>query len=381
MRSWFHLSRGTVLRQAHVNLPELGGLKEDMITRRGFSGQAVNFYRRNAPTAWNRIEGPMQARDIDGLALDPTDRTHADGGPLRLFHNPDVTISVSRRTANMTYSARNADGDELHFVHEGTGTVYTEYGPIPYEPGDFVLLPKGVTYRLRPDGPTNYFLIIESPDEIGFADIGPVGRYGPFDPSLLFIPSPSLDDLGDGHNEDGEYAVRIKSGGEYTSVFYDFDPIDAEGWKGDLFPVKLNIRDYRPITSERLHVMPAAHGIFATPNVLVANMLPRPAEADPEVERVPPFHRNIDCDEFIFAHGGEVLGMPLIPATINHYPQGLHHGLPEAVSELARKNWKRDEYYNQKLIAVDTRRPLTPTPQAVAATRHVDQIREGLPAD
>jgi homogentisate 1,2-dioxygenase len=251
---------------------------------------------------------------------------------LRLFHNPDVTISVSRC----------------------------------------------VTYRVRPDGPVNYFLIIESPEEIGFADIGPIGRHAPFDPSLLYVPEPALDELGDGRNDAGECAVRIKWAGEYSSVYYDFDPIDVEGWKGDLFPFKINIRDYRPISSERLHIMPSAHGIFATRGFLVANILPRPAEGDPEVERTPPFHRNIDFDEFLFAHGGELLGMPLAPASITHYPQGLHHGLPDAVAALVRRNWRRDDYYNQKLIAVDARRPLTATPEAVAATRAVDQIREGM---
>jgi homogentisate 1,2-dioxygenase len=381
MRSWIHHSRGTVLRQAHVGLPELGGLKEDMLSRQGFVGRAATFYRRHEPTAWSRIEGNLQPSDIDGYQLEPTDKNHADGNPVRLFTNADVSISVSRRSADMTYTMRNVDGDELFFVHEGSGTFYTEYGPIPYEVGDYVLVPKGVSYRVRPDTPKNYFLIVESPCEIGFADIGPVGRFGPFDPSVLFIPSPALDERNDGRNEHGEWPVRVKSRGEYTSIFYDFDPIDAEGWKGDLFPLKLNIRDYRPISSERLHIMPSAHGIFATPGLLVANFLPRPAEGDREVERVPPFHRNIDYDEFMFAHSGFVLGMPLAPASISHYPQGLHHGLPDSVSKTIRDTWRQHDYYEQKLIAVDTVQPLSITPEALASVRSVDQIRDGASAE
>jgi homogentisate 1,2-dioxygenase len=378
LRSWIHHSRGRVLRQAHVGVPELGGLYEDMFTRQGFVGRDTELYRRHEPTAWKRIEGSLDHLDIDGRLVEPTDLAHADGGPIRLFHNPDVAIWASRRSANMTYSARNTDGDELYFVHEGTGTFYTEFGPIPYEPGDWVLLPKGVTYRIRPSGPENYFLIIESTEELGFADIGPLGRHAPFDPTLLHVPSPELDELGDGRNEDGEWPVRIKSDGEYTSVFYDFDPIDAEGWKGDLFPFKLNIRDYRPIMSERIHLMPPAHAIFATSGLMVANYLPRPAEGDPDVERVPPYHRNMDYDELAFFHSGSVLGQALAPASFNHAPQGMHHGFAAEFTDMVRKNAKPGDHFDNKIILVDTKQRLVPTPEALAKRRDVQQVREGV---
>ncbi|MGW9032558.1 homogentisate 1,2-dioxygenase [Streptomyces sp. NPDC055722] len=380
MRSWIHHSRGKVLRQAGVAAHELGGLHEDMFTREGFEGRDAQLYRRNEPTNWKRIEGKGDLLDIDGRLLEPTDLTHADGGPLRLFHNPDVSIWASRRSANMTYSARNTDGDELYFVHQGTGTFYTEFGPIPYEPGDYVLLPKGVTYRIRPTGPVNYFLIVETTEELGFADIGPLGRRAPFDPTLLYVPSPELDELGDGRNEDGEWPVRVKFQGEYTSVFYDFDPIDAEGWKGDLFPFKINIRDYRPLLSDRIHIMPPAWAIFATSSVIVGNLLPRPFEGAPDVERVPPYHRNVDYDEFLFIHGGTALGLPIAPASISHTPQGLHHGLPAALAEQIRKNIKPGDSVDQEFIYVDTKRALIPTPEAQAKRRAGEQLRDGVSA-
>ena len=384
MKSWIHLSRGKVLRQAHVGLESLGGLKEDLLSRKGFSGRVAVLYRKNEPTAWSRIEGGMQPLDLDGYRLEPTDLGSASGGPMRLFFNRDVSVWVSRRRDPMSYSCRNADGDEVHFVHEGTGVFDTEFGPIPYEPGDYIVLPKGVTYRIVPDGPKNYFFLIESVAEIEISTIGPIGSHAPFDPAVLFIPTPKAEysetsDAGSTATAAGsrEWVVRIKHGNQYSSVYYPFDPIDAVGWKGDLFPFKINIRDYRPITSNRMHLMPSAHSIFAAQGFVVCNFLPRPAEGEREVERVPPFHRNVDYDEVMFAHAGKVLSSEIAPASISLLPQGLHHGLPDSFSRLVRQHWQQHDHYEQKLIAVDTVLPLSISPEVLHAARKMDQILSG----
>ncbi|KUN06135.1 DNA helicase RuvA [Streptomyces yokosukanensis] len=372
MRSWIHHSRGKVLRQAVTGRHELGGLYEDMITRQGFEGRDAYLYRRSEPTRWKRAGGGAVNRNYDGQLLEPSDRALPGGGPLRLFHNPGLSIWVSRRSANMPYSARNIDGDELYFVHEGTGTFYTEFGPIPYEPGDYVLVPKGVTYRIRPAGPVNYFLVVESAEELGFADTGAFGRRAPFDPGLLYVPSPELDELGDGCDENGKWPVRLKMRGEHTTVVFDLDPIDVEGWSGDLFPFKMNIRDYRPIMSDRIHVMPSAYAVFATSTFMVGNFLPRPFESAPDAEQFPPYHRNVDYDEFTFFHSGTVLGMPIAPATMSLVPQGLHHGLPAELQEQVTKNLKPGDRIDTEVVFVDTKVPLTPTAEA-DATRHTGQ--------
>ncbi|AXU16952.1 homogentisate 1,2-dioxygenase [Streptomyces clavuligerus] len=373
MRSWIHHSRGKVLRQAVTGRRELGGLYEDMLTRQGFEGRDAYLYRRAEPTAWKHAEEGAANRTYDGQLVEPTDRTRPDGGPLRLFHHPALAVSVSRRGANMPFSVRNVDGDELYFVHEGTGTFYTEFGPIPYEPGDYILLPKGVTYRIRPSGPVNYFLVVESAEELGFADTGVLGRRAPFDPGLLYIPSPELDELGDGRDERGTWPVRLKIRDGYASLVYDADPIDVEGWSGDLFPFKLNIRDYRPVMSDRIHVMPSAYAVFATSTFMVGNFLPRPFETAPDAAVFPPYHRNVDYDEFTFFHGGTVLGMPIAPATMALVPQGLHHGLPAEVQAQVTGRLKPGDRIDTEVVFVDTTVPLTPTPEAEAAQRHAEQ--------
>jgi homogentisate 1,2-dioxygenase len=273
----------------------------------------------------------------------------------------------------MPFYMRNVTGDEVHFVHEGTGTFDTEFGPIPYEPGDYVVVPKGTTYRIVPDSDCNFFLLIESIGEISFGTLEQLGRHAPFDPSILFVPSPAVEP---GPPEPGrtEWEVRIKHGETYSSAFYPFDPLDAVGWKGDLFAFKMNIRDYRPITSDRIHIMPSAHCLFRAKGILICNILPRPAEGEKSAERMPPFHRNIDYDEVIFAHGGRVLGTEIAPASIRLAPQGLHHGIPDTFIQESRGRWQPHEYYDWKLIGVDAERPLKVAPEARQANRELDQM-------
>lgn len=378
MRSWIHLSKGTVPRQAHVNVVEESGLIEDELGRQGFAGRVAELYRREEPIAWTRSEGNLRQWDLVGNDLEPSDFQDPGGVPLPIFYNQDIVLSVSRRTAAMSYAMRNVTGDELYFVHRGTGIFETEFGDIPYEPGDWVLLPKGMTYRVIPDGAENYMLIAETPDEMGLSDLGPIGRHAPYDPALLFVPEPRKKPATlDAPRAGQEFEVRLKHGSEYSSFYYPFDIInDVEGWKGDLFPLKINIRDYRPIMSDRIHLMPTAYRIFETAGVFVCNVLPRPAERDREAERIPPYHRNVDFDEVLFAHGGTILGAAIEPASITLVPQGMHHGLAQDFQKEVRKTWSENDRFSGELIMFDTRRPLTVTEEAKAASRTVNQFRQ-----
>lgn len=374
MRSWIHLKSGRVLRQAHVDLPSLGGLKEDELGRQGFSGRVAELYRRNEPIGWTRLVGNLRPWDLDGYGASCPDLTDPDAMPTMMFHNEDVAVSISRRSKTMPYYFRNATGDEVYFVHEGTGEFDTEFGPIPYEPGDWILLPKGTTYRVVPDGERNYFLIVETIGEVEFPDFGPLGRHAPFDPELLYVPS--ITQRTSEPSASGEWEVRIKHGDEHTSLFYPFDPLDVEGWKGDLFPFKLNIRDYRAIMSHRIHIMPSAYCMFKAPGVLMCNFLPRPAESEEDAERIPPFHRNIDYDEMLFAHDGGAVAASFEPASIFLSPQGIHHGLPDEMAQEMRRNWQKHLELETKLIAVETTRPLKITAAAKAAARAGNQIAD-----
>lgn len=345
----YPLSKGKVTPQAHVGIPE--GTYEEEHARKGFFGKTSHLYRTHRPTDWTRIEGPLRPHAYYLSELAPTDASDAmRGEPVTVLYNDDVALKVSRLAEPMPYYFRNADGDDVYFVHQGEGVIETDFGPLDFERGDYVVIPRGTTYRVVPRTQDNFFLIIESKGEIEIPDRGQLGPNAIFDRGVLVTPEPApiLD-------ESREYEVRIKRLGEYTSVFYPFNPMDVVGWKGDLTAFKLNVRDIRPIMSHRYHLPPSVHTTFLGGNFVICTFVPRPFESEPEAMRVPFYHRNIDYDEVLFYHDGDFFSRQHIkPGMLTLHPQGIHHGPhPKAASKVAELE-KTDEI----AVMVDTRYPL-----------------------
>jgi hypothetical protein len=142
---------------------------------------------------------------------------------------------------------------------------------------------------------------------------GPRSRdhIAPFDPSQATIPEPTpIED--DGRDE---YQIRLIHEGGPTTLYYQHNPIDVEGWRGDNFAFTFNIADYNVITSDSVHLSPTAHLFMQAAGVYVMNFLPRPAESVPGTERTPWYHRNVDYDEIAFFHGGSLYGIPMPPGS------------------------------------------------------------------
>lgn len=205
--------------------------------------------------------------------------------------------------------------------------------------------------------------MIEATDEFRVPPPGPLGRHFPFDPSQATIPEPQALDDDPAHDE---YEVRLVHEGGPTTLFYQHNPLDVEGWRGDNFAFTFNIADYNVVTSDSVHLPPTVHLFMQATGVYVMNFLPKPAEGVPGTERTPWYHRNVDYDEIAFFHGGSLYGIPMPPGLISHAPQGVHHGAPEKARERARR--KFDEYarVDWQVIAVDTRRRLTPSAEVLA---------------
>lgn len=334
----YPLKKGLTTNQAHVALPQ--GTFEEEHGRKGFSGKAAHLYHANPPTGWIRFEGKLRPHCIDCNKLKPTDQHDPKGAPVAFIGNDDVTLYISRRTEPMPFYYRNADGDELYFVHRGEGTIETDFGPLTFERGDYIVIPRAVTYRVIPSTKDNFFLIIQSKTEFEQPEKGLIGQHALYDPGVIVTPDPqpNLDDK-------NEWDVRIKVEDEFTTVTYPFNPIDVVGWKGDLTVWKLNMRDIRPIMSHRAHLPPSAHTTFITQGAIVCSFLPRPLEEDPEALKVPFFHRNTDYDEFIFYHDGNFFSRDNITAgMVTLHPRGIHHGPhPKALKGQATKT-HTDEY-------------------------------------
>ena len=361
MDSFVHLSKGRTPKRAHA---DLDGLKDDELGRGGFTGRTANMYRREDPTAYRAV-GPLRPVDVLSSELEPSDATDAGGGPLLLFSNADCRISLSRRAEPMPFFTRHIDGDLLCFVHRGDGLIETEFGPLRYREGDWLYLPKACTWRQVPGSQTTLFMV-ETTDEFRVPPAGALGRHFPFDPTQVTIPEPEP------HDDDGraEYEVRLihrpTQGADRTTLFYQHHPLDVEGWRGDNVPFAYNIADYNVITSESVHLPPTVHLFMQATGVYVMNFLPRPAETVAGTERTPWYHRNADLDEVAFFHGGSLYGVPMPPGLISHAPQGVHHGAPEKVRERTRRKFDEYSRVDWQVIAVDTRRRLTPSPEVLA---------------
>ncbi|WP_313674993.1 homogentisate 1,2-dioxygenase [Mycolicibacterium sp.] len=374
MESFVHLRKGTTPRRLHA---DLDGLKDDELGRGGFTGRTASMYRRHDPTQFRAV-GPLRPVDVLADQLKPGDATDPAGAPMLLFSNPDCRISLSRRAEPMPFYIRYIDGDLLCFVHQGSGRLETEFGSLDYRTGDWIYIPKACTWRQLPHGgqersdsgngtSESTWLLIEATDEFRTPPPGPLGRHWPFDPSLAAVPDPEPIEDDDRTSYEVRLMHRPVNDVQTTSLFYEHNPLDVEGWQGDNFPFTFNIDDYNVVTSNSVHLPPMVHLFMEATGVYVCNFLPKPAEGVPGTERTPWYHRNVDFDEIAFFHGGSLYGIPMPPGLISHAPQGVHHGAPEKARERARR--KFDEYtsVDWKVIAVDTRQRLVPSAEVLAA--------------
>jgi homogentisate 1,2-dioxygenase len=352
-RSWIHFTRGRFVRQARVGL---GELREEHLSRQGFAGPVAMLYRTDGPNEVVRFEGDYRPRQIDSADVVAPDASDPRGGWQTLLSNDDVAVAISRRQEAMPYCYRDMEGDLLYFVHRGRGVFATEFGPISYEPGDWVLLPKATTFRQLPEAGDSLLLVVESPQPIRLCEHEQVGRHTPIDPTMLEVP-----DVADyGWPKQDEYEVRVKHAGGHSSIFYRNDPMKVVGWKGDLFPFKLNVRNILPIMSDRIHVPPSSWVTFEAPGFVVLSIPPQIAVADLEAEELPSYHRNIDMDEVMLSHADEDPSGRR-PGSFRHTPQGILHGANEAYRVEFQARRKPGMRRTSTSVGVDTYQPLRPS--------------------
>ncbi len=184
----YPLKKGRISEQAHVNLPE--GTFEEEHGRKGFYGKSAHLYHLHPPTGWVRFEGKLRPHCFDLNQLQPSDMTDPCGAPSAFLANDDLQLSVSRRREPMPFYFRNADGDELVFVHRGEGRIETDFGPLPFEKGDYINIPRAVTYRIIPATADNFFLIVQSKAEFEQPGKGLIGQHALYDPGVIVTPEP-----------------------------------------------------------------------------------------------------------------------------------------------------------------------------------------------
>ena len=340
----------------------IGPIFFELIQRKGnegFYGPATHMYHAHPPTAWTGWQGPLRPRAFDIAKLDRT--APSPFGSELLFANAHVRYRLWRTSGAMARLARNADGDELIFVHRGAGELYCDFGHLSYREGDYIVLPRGTMWRLETHDPLVALLIEATDDALLLPDKGPAGEHAIFDPAILDVPA--IDDAFRAQQAEESWQVEVKRRGEISTVTYPFNPLDAVGWKGTLLPVRLNWRDIRPLMSHRYHLPPSVHTTFAARRFVICTFVPRPLESDPGALRLPFFHANDDYDEVIFYHRGQFISRDNIhPGMITLHPAGVTHGPhPQAHETGARRSRAETD---EVAVVMDTRDALDVSTEA-----------------
>ena len=274
----------------------------------------------------------------------------------------------------MDHLVRSADGDELLFVHAGSGELFSDYGRLTFRDGDYIVLPRGTMWRVACDDAAEFLMIEAVNDAFQLPEKGLVGPHAIFDPAML--RTPEIDDAFLAQQDENEWQVKIKRMETVSTATYPYNPLDAVGWHGDLAPVSINWRDIRPLMSHRYHVPPSAHSTFVAKRFVVCTFVPRPFESDPDALKVPFFHNNDDYDEVIFFHKGNFFSRDNThPGMMSFHPCGFTHGPhPKALeSAFAPKAEATDEV----AVMLDARDPLTPAdlPDGGEVAAYVDSWR------
>ena len=343
---------GKSSRQAHADLPN--DTFEREMSKEGFFGPSAHIYHRNPPTGWIDWDGPLRPRAFNLNNL--TQNVDCPWNSVELLFNENCRIAMWRASKSMKHLVRNADGDQLLFIHSGTGELYSDFGRFEIIAGDYVLLPRGTMWRVQFGSPIDILLIESTNAGFSLPDKGIVGTHAFFDPAMLDTPliDKKFLDQQTAAGATERWQVRIKRKNNISTVTYPYNPLDAVGWHGSLMPVKINIKEFRPLMSHRYHLPPSAHTTFVSERFVVCTFCPRPFEKDPGALKVPFFHNNDDYDEVLFYHAGDFFSRDNIDAgMMTFHPAGFTHGPhPKALNNMLKpKKAGTDEY----ALMIDTR--------------------------
>jgi homogentisate 1,2-dioxygenase len=382
----FYHQLGQIPHKRHTQFRKPGGglYREELMGLEGFSSLQSILYHHFLPPRVLKMEdlGPAKPEFVDfGPIRHRAFRTGnlpSSGDPLNarvpLLGNADVTLGVSIASQSMDYFYRNAQAYEVWYVHEGLGTLKSQFGSLDFRPGDYIVIPFGVTWQMKLDKPARFFTIeapsqIEPPRRYRNA-YGQLLEHSPYCERDLRVPE-TLET----HTERGEFEVRVKVRDRLTRHILDHHPLDVIGWDGYLYPWIFNIEDFEPITG-RVHQPPPVHQTFEAHNFVVCSFVPRLFDYHPEAIPAPYNHSNVNSDEVIYYAEGNFMSRKGIDrADISLHPYGLPHGPQPGMTEASIGKKETAEL----AVMVDTFQPLHLTQPAAALEKpeYMDTWLEG----
>jgi homogentisate 1,2-dioxygenase len=339
----FYQRLGELPRKRHIQFRENGTLlTEEVMGLEGFSGNESILYHLQSPCRVMKL-GDFRPLKREEWVPDTHAHRHFKtwdvepegdlvSGRRLLMWNNDVEISLARPTEQLDGFYRNGEGDEVLFVHEGSGTVETIFGDLPYKPGDYVVIPRGTTYRVVPEGEQRY-LVFETPGLITIPkryrnEHGQLMEHAPYYHRDIHAPAELHT-----HRERGEFLVKVRVRGGYQDYVLDYHPFDVVGWDGYLYPWTFSIHDFEPITG-RIHMPPPSPQTFAGPNCVSCSFGPRTLDFDPEAIPIPYHHTNLPSEEMIYYDAGNFSSRKAIEVgSVTLHPSGLPHGPQPGLAE------------------------------------------------
>jgi len=363
-------SRGRIPAKRHTAFWEDGNLlTEEVMGFEGFSGNESILYHLTTPCrvtgigAFEPIERPEWVPETHQHRLFNTRELHGEGDPVRgrrlLMYNDDVEIAISRPVAEQDYFFRNGEGDEVIFVHLGEGDLETTFGTLAYRVHDYVVIPRGTTYRFRPRG-EQLHLTFTTPGEIETPNryrnrYGQLLEHAPYS-QRDFHPPAQLET----RRDPGDYELVVRVRGGYQHYQLDYHPLDVVGWDGYVYPYTFNIDDFEPVAG-RVHLPPPVHQTFQGPNFVICSFCPRMLDWQEDAIPIPYNHSNLQSEEMIYYVSGSFGSRRGIDVgSITLHPSGLPHGPQPGLAE--RSIGTRST--NELAVMCDTFRPLRLTPLA-----------------
>lgn len=339
----------------------------------GFEGMSSLLYHVHRPTMVREVLDSvdvapklavaknMLSRKLLGFSIEPANDFLESRVPLLV--NNDLTLGLAAPRQSLTdYFYKNADSDELLFVHRGSGKLRTLFGTIPFQYGDYLVIPRGVIYQIEFDSADNRLLYVESHAPIYTPkryrnQFGQLLEHSPFCERDIIRP----DNL-ETHDETGDFLMKIKKQGALHSLVFASHPFDVVGWDGYNYPYGFSIFNFEPITG-RVHQPPPVHQTFQTNAFVVCSFVPRLYDYHPQAIPAPYNHSNIDSDEVIYYVDGDFMSRnDIAPGHITLHPGGIPHGPAPGAMERSIGKKETKEY----AVMIDTFRPLMLTEQALA---------------
>lgn len=334
-----YYSLGKFPQKRHTQFRKPNGelYHEQLFSTEGFSDLASLLYHCNPPTQIVQVGEPysvapklihdkqLKHRSLQGFKVTPEDDYLKSRKPVLV--NNDCKIVLSAPQKSMTdYYFKNADADEVIFVHEGTGVLKTMYGNITFGYGDYLVVPRGTIYQLHFDSEDNRLFIVESSSPI----ITPKRYRNSFGQLMEHAPFCERDirkpETLETHDEKGDFLMYIKKQDNIYPYHYLSHPFDVIGWDGYVYPYAFSIHEFEPITG-RVHQPPPVHQTFAARGFVICSFVPRLYDYHPQGIPAPYNHSNIDSDEVLYYVDGDFMSRKHVErGMITLHPGGIPHG-------------------------------------------------------